>query len=269
MFLDHIERFVASVGPAQRSEPEVAAALAAIQSDRAARDRVLTFARDADEAQVQSRLLALSRQLGWLTPQEERAEFVRMIADRMARGTLGKHEVDLVCASSRSRDASVLPQLLAADAVRPTQVTHAAVLACLGSSDGHARTLRALTSVNASEVEIAQVYLRHRPLADADEVRTVTSNIARMSAVDAQVRALETLAKQRLADAQSLHEIAGLFPRTRSLQVQRAIANILIRADTKLLARSEIARSLRQYRLKSPDGQDVIDVLIQLLQQST
>ena len=54
----------------------------------------------------------------------------------------------------------------------------------------------------------------------------------------------------------------------RSLDVQRAIAGILIRADTKMLARAHLARSLRQHRLKSPDGQDLIDVLILLLQAS-
>jgi hypothetical protein len=52
----------------------------------------------------------------------------------------------------------------------------------------------------------------------------------------------------------------------RSLPVQRAIANILIRADTGSIGRAELARSLRQYRVKSPDGHDVIDALIRVLQ---
>ena len=34
----------------------------------------------------------------------------------------------------------------------------------------------------------------------------------------------------------------------------------------QFLGLSTLARSLRQHRLKSPDGQDVIDVLIRLLQ---
>ena len=45
-----------------------------------------------------------------------------------------------------------------------------------------------------------------------------------------------------------------------------AIAGILIRSDTKMLARADLARTLRQHRLKSPDGSDVIDTLIRLLQ---
>jgi hypothetical protein len=87
-----------------------------------------------------------------------------------------------------------------------------------------------------------------------------------MTSAAAQTRALETLAKQRLADAQSLQAIARLFPAARSLDVQRAIAGILIRSDYRQLGPSELARTLRQHRLRSPGGRDVIDVLIHLLQ---
>ena len=268
MFLDHIERYAASVGPAQRRVPEVAAALAAIERDRATRDRYLAFARDADEASVQVRMMALARSLGWLSPAQEQAEFVRTLAERMARGSLGKNEVDLVCAPQPERDAGLARQLLATGAARPANVAHSAVLACLGNPEAHERTVRALTSSRDEEVAIAQAYLRQRPLAGVGELRAVTAGIARMTAAGAQVRALEALARQRLADPQSLQEIAGLFPQARSLEVQRAIAGILIRADTKVLARADLARSLRQHRLKSPDGNDVIDMLIRVLQST-
>ena len=46
------------------------------------------------------------------------------------------------------------------------------------------------------------------------------------------------------------------------------IAGILMRADIKVLVRADLVRSLRQYRLKSPDGNDVIDALIRLLQST-
>jgi hypothetical protein len=80
------------------------------------------------------------------------------------------------------------------------------------------------------------------------------------------VRALETLAQQRVADPESLREIARLFPLAKSVQVQRAIASVLIRSDTRVLGQAELARSLKQTRLKSPDGSDVIDALIRVLQ---
>jgi hypothetical protein len=269
MFLDHLERYAGSLGPARRAVPEVAAGLAAIAHDDAARERYLAFARDADEATVQTRMMALARSLGWLTPAQERTEFVRMVADRMGRNALGKHEVDLVCETTqKERDPSLAQRVLASGAAQPGNVAHSAALACLGSPQAHERTVRALTSASDDEVELAQVYLRHRPLADAGELRNLTSGIGRMTAAGAQVRALEALAKLRLADAQSLQEIVGLFPRARSLAVQRAIAGILIRADHRLLGRAEVLQVLRQHRMKSPDGSDVIDTLIRVLQSA-
>jgi hypothetical protein len=268
MFLDHLERYATSLSPAQRLVPEVAAALGAIEGDHSTRNRYLAFARDADDATVQARMFALARTLGWLSPAQEQSEFLRMIAGRMAHGNLSKTEVDLVCATHQGAGPEPARQLLTTGAARPGNVTHAAALACLGNAEAHERTVRALTSAQDDDVAIAQIYLRHRQLADVAELRSVTAGIGRMSAGDAQVRALETLARQRLADPQSLQEIARLFPQARSLEAQRAIAGILIRSDTKLLARPELARSLRQHRLKSPDGSDMIDVLIRMLQST-
>jgi len=268
MFLDHLERYTAALGPQRRAVPEVAAALASIERDRSARDRYLEFARDADESTVQARMMSLARQLGWLTPAQEQAEFLRMVSDRMARGSLGKTEVDLVCTTYQEREPGLARQVMATGAVRAGNVAHSAVLACLGSPQAHEETVRALTSSRDEDVATVQVYLRHRSLADIGELRAVASGIGRMTAPAAQVRALETLAKQRLVDAQSLQEIARLFPLARSLEVQRAIAGILIRSDTKMLARADLARSLRQHRLKSPDGSDVIDMLIRVLQST-
>ena len=268
MFLDHLERYTQALVPARRQQPDVAAALAAIERDHAARERYLEFARDADESTLQARMMSLARNLGWLTAEQEQAEFLRLVADRMARGTLGKTEVDLVCSTHRGREPDLARQVLATGAARLDSVAHSAALACLGSAQAHERTVRALTGSDDAAVAIAQVYLRHRSLADVGELRAVTSGIGRMTVAGAQVRALETLAKQRLADPPSLQEIARLFPLARSLEVQRAIAGILIRADTKMLARADLARSLRQHRMKSPDGTDVIDVLIRLLQSA-
>ena len=268
MFLDHLERYAALLGPAERQAPEAAAALGAIERDRATRDRYLAFARDADVASVQTRMMALARNLGWLSPAQEQAEFVHMLADRMARGSLGKNEVDLVCTTPQEGGAGLAQQLLASGAVRPGDVAHSAVLACLGNAEAHERTVRALTGSSDEDLAIAQAYLRQRPLAGVGELRAVTTGIARMTGAGAQVRALETLARQRVSDPQSLQEIAGLFAQARSLEVQRAIAGILIRSDTKMLARTDLARSLRQHRRKSPDGNDVIDMLIRVLQST-
>ena len=268
MFLDHLEHYAASIGPAQTRGPEVAAALAAIQADQRPRDRYLEFARDADEAAVQTRMMALARTLGWLSPAQEQTEFLHMIADRMGRGSLSPTEVDLICATHPGSASGQAQQLLTKGAARPGDLTHAAALACLGNPESHGRTVQALSSPRDEEVAIAQIYLRHRPLAGVGELRALTSNIGRMAAGEAQVRALDTLARQRLADPQSLQAIAGLFPLARSLEAQRAIAGILIRSDYRVLARADLARTLSQHRLKSPTGSDVIDVLIRLLRSA-
>ena len=50
--------------------------------------------------------------------------------------------------------------------------------------------------------------------------------------------------------------------------MQRAIAAILIRGDYRAIAKPELVRALRTQRLRSPDGEDVIDALIRRLQLS-
>jgi hypothetical protein len=268
MYLDDLERFAGAIGPVQSAEPKAAAAFAAIAADHAARERYLTFARDADESSTRTRMMALARRIGWLSPQQEQAEFMSMLAERMARGQIGRDEMDLACARGGAGGGDVDPsvQPLVGHALKFAKIAPAAAMACLGSAQARARVLRGVTSSDPEEIAIAQGYLRHQPLADASEVRAVAAAIGRMPASAAQVRALETLAQQRVSDAESLRAIAGMFPLAKTVQAQRAIAAILIRADHRVLGQAELARSLRQHRLKSPDGEDVIDALIRVLQ---
>ena len=126
--------------------------------------------------------------------------------------------------------------------------------------------LLALTSPNDEEVQLAQVYLRHHPIADVNELRIVTAGIARMNGSDAQVRALNTLALQHVSDPESLEELARLFPLAGSAGVQTAIAGVLIRSDYKSIAKPELVQTLQRHRLPSSNGADLIDVLIRRLQ---
>ena len=266
MFFDHIEKFWLSLSQSDRQMPAVSRALDDLARDRAARDRYLDFARDADQPDVRARMIALAHGLGWLTQAEQRSEYVRMIGDQLAGNAVGSADVDLVCSLNRSHELSDELPRLQVPPTRANNVGRAAILACLDSADAHARVLRALTSGNAEDVQIAQVFLRQRPLADAKELRAITGEIARMNGSDAQVRALETLASYRLSDRESLDELTHLFPRAKSIGVQRAIAGILIRSDYRAIANPTLVSSLRQHRLKSPDGQDVIDALIRRMQ---
>ena len=63
-------------------------------------------------------------------------------------------------------------------------------------------------------------------------------------------------------DRQSLDELARPFPTAASIDVQRAIAAVFIRSDYQALPKPEIVGVLRQSRLKSRSGDDVVDILI-------
>jgi hypothetical protein len=268
MFLDHIEKYAASLSETERQVPAVARVLGEIARDKAARTRYLDFVHDADQPAVRARMLELAAKFGWLSPVEKRAELMRMIGDQLARNAVSPAEVDLVCALNKNHELDQDLDRLQLLPAQPEKVSHSAVLACLGRTEAHARVLRALTSPNDEEVQIAQIYLHHRPIADATELRDVATGIARMNGTDAQARALDTLAPYHLSDRESLEALTRLFPLAKSVNVQRAIAGILIRSDFKTIATPEIVKTLRQSRLKSPDGADMIDVLIRRLQSS-
>jgi len=265
MFLDHLEKYSASLGDADRQSPAVSTALESIAQDTRARGRYLEFARDADDPAVRVRMLELARGLGWLSAAEERDEIIRMFGERFAHDSVGSAEVDLAC-TLNERGLQKELYRLQPSAAQAGKIANAAVMACLGSVPAHARVLRALTSASDEDVQIAEIYVRHRPLADAGELRGVAAGIMRMNGSDAQVRALNTLARQRFSDRESLNELAQLFAQAKSVNVQRAIAGIFIRADYPSAAKPELVQALRKHRLKSPDGQDMIDVLIRRFQ---
>jgi len=269
MFLDHLEKYSSSLDDGARQALPVSEAFGEIARDAPARARYLEFARDADDPAVRVRMLELARSFGWLSATEQRAEIMRMFGEELARNAVGSADVDLAC--TLNADHELQQELYRLQPTPPAQsrkVANAAVLACLGSVEARTRVLRALTSANDEEVQIAQVYLRHRPLADAGELRTVAAGIARMNGSEAQVRALYTLARLQLSDRESLDELTRLFTVAKSVNVQRAIAGVLIRADYPSLPKPELLQALQQHRLKSPDGQDMIDVLIRRLQAS-
>jgi hypothetical protein len=266
MFLERIEGLFASLSEADRKTPAFVQALDAIAHDDVARERYLRFAEDADLPRIRARMVQLAETLGWLSPQDRRAELLRMLGDLVRRDAVGASEVDMVCALNKDRDLDAERDRLPLAPANAGIVANAAVLACLGSAEGRARVLQALTDGDDGEVQIAEVYLGHRPITDVGELRVVANGITRMTGSPAQVRALDTLARHRLSDAQSLDELTRLFPVSQSVDVQRAIAAVFIRADLQQLRKPEMVRVLSQNRLKSPVGDDIIDILIRRLQ---
>ncbi len=266
LYLDRIQRLVASFGEPVRHSPAVAQARSRIARDAAARSRFLEFARAAEPPEVRVRLVNLARDLGWLSPDERWSELALMLGELQGRAQVGVPEVGLACSLNQEGDLNgafnrrVMPGSVA------DSVSHAALRACLGSSEGHARTLAGLVSRNDAEVQIAQAYLRHRPIADADELRRVAAEVVRMDASEAQARALEALGRHYLSDRGILDMLTQLFARTTSAAVQSAIAGILIRADRRSIGNDELLATLLASRRRSPGDGGLVDALISTLQ---
>ena len=265
MFLDRIERFSASLSKKEPHSPEVSTALDRIARDDKARDRYLTFARDADEAVIRARMIEVAHGLGWLTKAERRTELRQLIGAQLASSAPTAADVDLACRLNGDGDLQEDGEHVRGLPAMSGKVAHAAILACLGSADDRARVLEGLTSSNDADVQVAQVFLRHRPLSVA-ELREVTTGIARMSVPAAKVRALETLAGHRVSDRETLGEIARLFPVAETAGVQMAIAGVLIRSDYTSMDKFDLVQTLQQHRIKSSEGANMIDALIRRLQ---
>ena len=184
--LERIERFVGALSDADRASPAVAHTLEQIAADQLSRDRFLGFARNTDTASTRARMTALARSLGWLSDAQYRAETVRLLGDLVAaQRTPSTADVDQVCKLNRENGYS--GELDALRRTAGSTIAHAAALACLGSAEHHDEMLRALASPAERDVELAEVYFHHRPIAAADELRSVAGAIARLSRTDAQV----------------------------------------------------------------------------------
>ena len=268
LLLERIERLRDTRGASDREQPDVAQALGRIARDSGSRERYLAFARDADEPVTRARMIDVAYDLGWLSASQRREEVARMFGDVLARKEVSGPDVDLVCTLNKSGEFDGALASAAVQAARTDNAGHSAVLACLGNSQARHRVLERLASPADADVRIAQAYLRQRPLA-ASELRVMTQAIARMDAPDAQARALDVLARHYLSDRETVDTLRQLFARTRSGPVQNAIAGVLIRADRKSVAASELLRTLRENRVKASPGDNMVDALIQRLQESS
>ena len=265
MSFDRIEKFFASLTDEERRDDAFVRAFATMARDNAARERYVALARDTEDPALRVRMIALARTVGWLSPHEQRAELVRMILDVIAGSSLGYGEVDLIC--TLNKDGELDPELaqFKVSSLPARKTAQAAAHACLGSAAGRPGD-QAIASPDEQDVQIAQAYLRHWPMTEASELRAVALGIARMPGSQAQVRALDTLARHHISDRQVLDELVRLYARATSVSVQRAIAEIFIRSDLRAIAAPELAEQLRQHRLRSPEGEDLIDVLIRRLE---
>ena len=264
--LDRIQRLTATLDEATRRMPPVAQALEQIARDSAARAQWLDYAHGT-EPTVQVRLLDVARDVGWLSIEEHLNELVAMLRTLQGRPTLGMSAVNLACTLNRDGQLDGAIEHGTARAGTLDSVAHAATRACLGSAADRTRTLHALLSDDMAEVQIAQAYLRQRPITDAAELRSVADAVAHLQPGATQVRALEALARHYIDDREVLRDLVGLFSSTPSAAVQAAIAGILIRADRRALPEDELVSVLTRDRRPAPHGGDaIIDALIRTLQ---
>jgi hypothetical protein len=268
LLLDRLERYTQTLDARTREQPEVARELSAIAADTESRDRFLAFARDADEARTRARMVNVAHALGWLSPQQRTDELAALFTDLLAHKRIAPPDVDLACTLNKDGGLDAAMQRVATPASRAQDVGAAAVLACLGNSPAHERTLEGLVSPAEADVSLAHAYLRNRPLKHASELRTLTRTIAGIRSPELQVRALEALGRQYLSDPVSIGTLKELYSRTGSGKVQNAIASVLLRAESKALGPSELLRTLREFRIQPSPGDNMVDALIQRLQLS-
>ena len=261
MAFDRAEKFFASLGASERADPAFGAALEDMAADSALRRRYLSIERATQDPALRVRMIGLAHRIGWLDDAARQAELARTIVEVLASRSMAFGDVDLVCTLNSDRrldrvrgEVHDAPGLLRAPA-------QSAGLACLGSTQARTRVLGLLASPRESDVQLAQAYLRHRPITDARELRAAAAAVAAMKPGPAQVRALYALGLMHLADRGALDELAALFARTTSLAVQRAIAEVFLRSDPRAIPRARIAKLFRAHRLRSPDGEDLIDVV--------
>ncbi|HJU24015.1 MAG TPA: hypothetical protein VJ891_16030 [Casimicrobiaceae bacterium] len=264
LFLDRLERYARGLKEHGTTSPELSAALAAIAEDADARDRYLRFMRALDDPSLAVRMIDLAYELHWFSDDQRRAELGNLIAQRYDRSILTAADVDFAC----KLDVAHALDGTRATLAPPKDVGQAAIRGCLGDDAQRATLLGALTSADTADVQIAQVYLGYHPIAGVTELREIASAIGTMRDAHAQVRALDTLADHRVSDPETLAHITRLFEEARSIEVQRAIAGVLLRSDYPPLAMPTLARTLREHRLESHEGRDLIDVLIDRLDVS-
>ncbi len=262
VYLDRIQRLATALDDRTRAQPAVAQALASIERDDDARERFLGYARNAEQPSLRLRMLDVAQQLGWLDPAERWQELALMLGDLQARKTVGPGEIELACSLNRQHEVE---GLFARRVGEGDDVAHAAVRACLGSSEARERVLQALLGTSEADARVAQLYLRQRPLTDADELRRLAAGIERMPASDAQVHALEALAHHYLSDGEIVAGLTRLYSATPSAAVQVAIAGILMRADRKAIASPQLRQALVRDRRRGPPGENMIDALISRL----
>jgi hypothetical protein len=266
-YLDRIRRLAGSLDETARREPAVARELAEIAQDGATRERFLALEREAAQAPSRVRLVNLARNLGWLSEDQRWQELALMLGELQSRKSVGISEIDLACRLNEDGELDGAFARRVATGGAFDTVAHAAMRACLGSAEARTQTLDALASTREADVQAAQAYLRRQPVTDVSELRRLTQRIAQMPAGDAQVRALEVLGRHYVSDREVLLTLADQYAKTPSVDVQNAIAGVLIRADRRAIDSAALRQVLSSHRRQPAAGAGaMVDALLARLE---
>jgi hypothetical protein len=250
MAFERLEKFLAALTRGERDSPDFVAVRASLAADARSRDGYLALLRATSDPALRVRMAAVANDIGWLDVGAHRAELARTIRDVVASDAVDFGEVDLICALNKDDALANELRLFNVATILPAHSAGAAAGACTGDPRSRESTLRALSSGDERDVRMAQAFLRHRPITDADELRRVAAGISSMKASAAQVRALETLARQHVADPQVLERLAALYSRARTPAVQRAVAEVFLRSDLAAIDAPALAARLLRDRLR-------------------
>ncbi|HKC50610.1 MAG TPA: hypothetical protein VKF60_07435, partial [Myxococcota bacterium] len=264
MAFERMERFLAGLSADDRAGEAFIASRESLARDAAARDSYLSLVRATGDPALRVRMASVARDIGWLDESAHRMELARTIRDMVAADAIDFGDVDLICALNKD-DALAKELRLFNVATLARAPARDAAWACMGDATARAKALAALASADEGDVRMAQAFLRHRPIIDAAELRDVAAGVARMKASAAQVRAIETLARQHVSDAQVLDRLAILYSGARSVEVQRAVAEVFLRSDLGAIDARALAARLKRDRLREDA---LIDMVITRLNPS-
>jgi len=250
MAFERMEKFLAGLREDDRASPGFVAARESLARDATARESYLSLVRATADPALRVRMATLARDIGWLDESAHRMELARTIRDVVAADAIDFGEVDLICALNKDDRLAREIRLFNVATVAPGRAARAAAQACMGDAAARSGTLAALASADEDDVRMAQAFLRHRPITDAAELRDVAAGIVRMKASSAQVRAIETLARQHVSDAEVLERLAVLYSGAHSVEVQRAVAEVFLRSDLDAIDARALATRLKRDRVR-------------------
>lgn len=268
--LDRLQRITDAVTARVPRSPALAGALRDLADDFISRLRFLEAARAADEPLDRMRMLRLARDLGWLTPVEHHSELRDMLGETYARQEPGIGDVAAACALNTGGEfngAWRSDQIPGKATEGGDRLSRAALRACLGDEESRARMLAKLVGADDADLQLAHVYLRHRPIVGSSELARVLKGVVAEPSAAVQARALLALGRQAIDDLNIVDTLARLYASTPSEPVQVAVAGLLVRADRSLLERAHLLPMLVERRVGPAAGGTKVDALMARLRR--